>query len=249
MKAPANTDNRSIKLGGQQLEYRLTPSKTARHLRLRVGMRGIEVVHPLECQDREIANFLRVNEKWLINQVKRVERFSAVRKPVHKKGAEIFYRGERVPVIMREAPDWQGANQVFIEGNSIVIIKGRKSQTAPKKSLENWLRKQARIEIERQLEPVTRKLKRFPNQVYIKGQRTKWGNCSAKQNLSFNWRLIMAPDHVMKYLVVHESVHLAVPDHSQKFWLTVRSLCPEMEKAKQWLCVHGERLQSELDSL
>ena len=59
------------------------------------------------------------------------------------------------------------------------------------------------------------------------GQRTKWGNCSPLQNLSFNWRLIMAPEAVLRYLVTHEAVHLAVPDHSQEFWLTVRSLCPK----------------------
>jgi len=59
------------------------------------------------------------------------------------------------------------------------------------------------------------------------GQRTKWGNCSLLPNLSFNWRLIMAPEAVLRYLVTHEAVHLAVPDHSQEFRLTVRSLCPE----------------------
>jgi hypothetical protein len=74
------------------------------------------------------------------------------------------------------------------------------------------------------------------------GQRTKWGNCSALHNLSFNWRLIMAPDFVMRYLVTHEAVHLAVPDHSQRFWLTVQSLCPDMERARQWLGANSRQL-------
>jgi hypothetical protein len=55
------------------------------------------------------------------------------------------------------------------------------------------------------------------------------------RNLSFNWRPILAPHFVLRYLVTHEAVHLAVPNHSAKFWLTVQSLCPEMERAKQWL--------------
>src|SRR5436305_2288294 len=50
----------------------------------------------------------------------------------------------------------------------------------------------------------------------LMGQPTKWGNCSPLQNLSFNWRLIMAPETVLRYLVTHEAVHLAVPDHSQE---------------------------------
>ena len=80
-------------------------------------------------------------------------------------------------------------------------------------------------------------------------QRTKWGNCSQLQNLSFSWRLIMVPPMVLQYLVTHEAVHLAVPDHSARFWLTVQSLCPEMERAKQWLSRHGKRLPLRLDEL
>jgi predicted metal-dependent hydrolase len=79
------------------------------------------------------------------------------------------------------------------------------------------------------------------------GQRTKWGNCSSRGNLSFNWRLILAPDFVLRYLVTHEAVHLAVPDHSAKFWLTVQSLCRDTEKARQWLVRHARDLA--VDSL
>jgi len=56
----------------------------------------------------------------------------------------------------------------------------------------------------------------------------------------------MAPEHVLRYLVIHEAVHLAVPDHSAKFWLTVQSLCPETERAKQWLSANGRRIQGML---
>ena len=59
---------------------------------------------------------------------------------------------------------------------------------------------------------------------------------------SRNWRLILAPDFVLRYLVTHEVVHLAIPDHSAKFWLTVQSICPETERAKQWLSRHYEQL-------
>ncbi len=73
-------------------------------------------------------------------------------------------------------------------------------------------------------------------------QQTKWGNCSSLGNLSFNWRIIMAPDSVLGYLVAHEVVHLAVPDHSHKFWLTLQSLCPNAERARQWLSANSHRL-------
>ena len=86
-----------------------------------------------------------------------------------------------------------------------------------------------------------------PAGIYVMGQRTKWGNCSALRNLSFNWRLILAPEFVLRYLVTHEAVHLAVPDHSAKFWLTVQSLCPETERANQWLCARTHDLGVDLE--
>jgi predicted metal-dependent hydrolase len=91
--------------------------------------------------------------------------------------------------------------------------------------LELWLRREARRAINDQLSRITARLGCRPAQVYIMGQRTKWGNCSSRRNLSFNWRLILAPEFVLKYLVTHETVHLVIPDHSAKFWLTVQSLC------------------------
>jgi predicted metal-dependent hydrolase len=59
----------------------------------------------------------------------------------------------------------------------------------------------------------------------------------------------MAPDSVLRYLVTHEAVHLAVPDHSAKFWLTVQSLCRDTERAKQWLVANSDRLTIDLKTL
>jgi hypothetical protein len=135
----------------------------------------------------------------------------------------------------------------FIDGE-IVVRRGTGSQTPVARSLENWLRKQARTEIESHIAVVTARLQQRAQRIYVMGQRTKWGNCSARRNLSFNWRLILAPDFVLHYLVTHETVHLAIPDHSAKFWLTVQSLCRETERAKQWLCSHQAQLTVDLGS-
>lgn len=231
------------------MSYRLTRSKSARKLRVRVGVGGVEVVLPTGRQSEEIAEFLHANTEWIISQLERVERFRSVRRPRRKRAGEMLYRGQPITVRVEERADWQGANQVVFEQDCIVIVRGCASRTPAMKSLENWLRKQARAEIERQLEVVTRKLKRRPHKVFVMEQRTKWGNCSAMQNLSFNWRLILAPDFVLRYLVTHEAVHLAVPDHSRKFWLTLQSLCPETEKARQWLSTNADKLLIDLNQL
>jgi predicted metal-dependent hydrolase len=104
------------------------------------------------------------------------------------------------------------------------------------------LRKHARQDIGKRLATVTARMKRKPHRVYVMGQRTKWGNCSRKQNLSFNWRLIMAPPDVLNYIVTHEVAHLVEPYHSPKFWLLLRSQCPRFDSAKNWLHANHERL-------
>jgi predicted metal-dependent hydrolase len=117
------------------------------------------------------------------------------------------------------------------------------------KSLERWLRRSARTAIEAQAAAVAEKLAVEMGRIYIMDQRTKWANCSRRRNLSFSWRIIMAPDFVLKYLVTHEVVHLAVPDHSQRFWLTVQSICTDAERGRQWLAANGARLMVDLNEV
>jgi len=235
-----------IFLAGREVEYRLVQSKSAMKLRVRVGIGGVEVIQPAYRSDEDVNEFLRTNAAWIVGQLDRVSRFRDVRRPRQSQAGHILFRGERTDVRIQVDRKRMGHNRVAYEPGTIVILRGATGTTPPAKSLENWLRKQARSAIVGDLEPVTAKLKRAPEKLLIMGQRTKWGNCSALRNLSFNWRLVMAPEFVLRYLVTHEAVHLAIPDHSHKFWLTVRSLCPETERAKQWLCANGHKLLIDL---
>jgi predicted metal-dependent hydrolase len=163
---------------------------------------------------------------------------------------EILYRGERTLIRVEDTLHKSRGNHVSLVNGEIVVERSRGSTVPTWRSLENWLRRQARIEIEKHVRTVCARLRQSPRRIYIMGQimgqRTKWGNCSSQRNLSFNWRLIMAPEPVFRYLVTHEAVHLAVPDHSAKFWLTVQSLCRDTERAKQWLVANGDRLTVDL---
>lgn len=236
-------------VAGRQVDYRLVPSRSARKLRVRVGVSGVEVVQPEGRNGAQVSDFLQAHGNWILDQIDRIERFRKIRRPKSVTEGTILFRGEQTAVAVESHPNRGGANQVRHEGAKIVVIQTRQSATPPATSLENWLRNRARVELLKQLEVVARKLRRQPCKVFIMGQRTKWGNCSALHNLSFNWRLIMAPEFVLRYIVTHEAVHLAIPDHSKKFWLTVRSLCPETERAKQWLCTHADTLCVDLRTI
>ena len=238
-----------ILLGSRPVEYRIVRSKAASKLRVRVGPNGVEVVQPVARGQRDVPSFLRRNEVWIVEQLRRAEKLRGVRLAERRRPGEILFRGEPVRLVI-EATGTSGWSTTITQvDGEIVIRRGCGARTIMSRSLERWFRREARREIMRHLTAVTARLGREPGRVFVMGQRTKWGNCSARGNLSFNWRLILAPDSVLRYIVIHEAVHLAIPDHSAKFWLTVQSLCPGSERARQWLVRHQGQLTVDLETV
>lgn len=80
------------------------------------------------------------------------------------------------------------------------------------------------------------------HRITIRDQKTRWGSCSAKGTLSFNWRLMLAPPAVLDYVVVHELCHLTHMNHSKAFWALVESACPDYRTHRKWLKDHGQTL-------
>lgn len=81
--------------------------------------------------------------------------------------------------------------------------------------------------------------------ITIRDQKTRWGSCSSRGTLSFNYRLIFAPPRVLDYVVVHELCHLTHMNHSRDFWNMVASVMPDYKVYKNWLKEHGHELNLE----
>jgi predicted metal-dependent hydrolase len=235
-----------IHLSGRKVEYQVKRSKTARRLRVRVGLRGIQVIRPSARPDDDVTAFLNQNQDWILRALDGAGQLQTVVKQLNNDRRTILFRGQVTTIYIANSLSKAGPNKVALEHGEIHITRSVGSRTTPIRSLENWLRKQARLALQNHLTSILPRVRRQPGKIYVMEQRTKWGNCSALGNLSFNWRLIMAPDFVLRYLVTHEAVHLAIPDHSQRFWLTVQSLCPETERARQWLVANAHRLLTPL---
>ncbi|MEQ1616765.1 MAG: SprT family zinc-dependent metalloprotease [Terricaulis sp.] len=73
----------------------------------------------------------------------------------------------------------------------------------------------------------------------VKELRSRWGSCSADGVLSFSWRIVLAPPHVLEYLAAHEVAHLKEMNHSRRFWVLVRQCMPDFERGREWLHQHG----------
>ena len=244
-----SSTQRRIQLGSTTVDYNLVISKAAHQSRLRVGPSGVEVIQPVGSGVADASSFLLRNERWVLAQLERVSTLSSLRRPDSFQTGEILYRGESTLVRVVIADTKARGNLVSWSEGEITVQRGLYTITSAAHGLENWLRRKARSRIADLLNELTQRIPQRPGRIYVMDQRTKWGNCSSRGNLSFNWRLVLAPDYVLRYLVTHEAAHLAVPDHSAKFWLTVQSLCPDAERAKQWLSRHHAHLRVDLASI
>jgi predicted metal-dependent hydrolase len=133
--------------------------------------------------------------------------------------------------------------EVCINRNSTI----EDSRTAIEQALVSWLLRKAEEVIDERLKYYRDIVGVSYNRFCIKAQKTRWGSCSSKGNLNFNWRLIMAPQWVLDYVIVHELSHLRHMNHSKEFWNTVANYMPEYKKAVAWLKENGGSLKLQLE--
>jgi hypothetical protein len=105
------------------------------------------------------------------------------------------------------------------------------------------MRANARAEIEQVVLEQARRMNAKPKVISIRDQRTRWGSCSSRGNLAFNWRLVMAPPAVLQYVVVHELAHIFELNHSKDFWDIVAKYFPDYKKARTWLRKNASSLR------
>ena len=108
--------------------------------------------------------------------------------------------------------------------------------------VRDFLEREVRKDLARSVSHYTEKLGQGPKRITVRDTRSRWGSCTARGELNFSWRLILAPPLVLDYLVAHEMAHLREMNHSSRFWSLVGSLCPHVEEAERWLKRNGASL-------
>jgi predicted metal-dependent hydrolase len=131
-----------------------------------------------------------------------------------------------------------GRTRAHRRGDELLVPAGERQPDA----IERWYRSRARAEIGPRLDRATAALGRRHTTLSIRNQRTRWGSCSATGAMSFNWRLLLAPEPVLDYVVWHEACHLVVMDHSRRFWGLVEHHVPGYREPRRWLRQNGAAL-------
>ena len=131
---------------------------------------------------------------------------------------------------------------IKLSDGKLNISTPTKDQTILKNALQKWYKREAKKIIIKRLEFYKPKFSVEPGIIKIKEQKKRWGSCSSKGNIYFNWRAVMAPPPVIDYIIVHEMSHLIHRNHSDKFWKLVESILPDYKVRKKWLRDYGVRM-------
>ncbi|MEX1220449.1 MAG: SprT family zinc-dependent metalloprotease [Solirubrobacterales bacterium] len=109
-------------------------------------------------------------------------------------------------------------------------------------AIDRWYRREARERIEAVTAVEADRLELEPGRVTIRDQRTRWGSCSTSGTLSFNWRLVIGPGHALRYVVIHELIHIRHHNHSRAFWSDLTEALPDWKHSADWLKANERQL-------
>jgi predicted metal-dependent hydrolase len=190
-----------------------------------------------------VTQVLKGKKRWILGNLARYDGVSqaSVRQEITA-GDVVSYLGRQLMVVIK---GHRGVDVVKLERSKLSINRTFASGGL-NSVLEQWYRAQAATLIQEKVKKWGAELGLNHTRVTIRGQRTRWGSCSRKGNLSFNWKLMMAPEAVIDYVVIHELAHLKEMNHSQRFWRLVAQHCPKWRECKKWLRTHEAELNTVL---
>ncbi len=227
------------------MSYELRRSDRARNVRLKVSAEeGLLVVMPHDYDPERVPPILREKAEWICRQLAYFASAPAW-KPEGElgDGQTVLFEGRSLILRVKAAPEGARWSTVALSADTLSLSLHDRDRQAARRVLERWYRREARRRIEACMADLGGKSGIPSARVYVMDQRTRWGGCSRLGNLSFNWRLMMAPPEVLRYVVAHELAHLRERRHSPRFWLIVTGMVGDVEGPRRWLREHGGELR------
>jgi predicted metal-dependent hydrolase len=217
--------------GGGRAMLRVRRSSRARRFLLHVDVAGeAELVIPRRAAFSDGLAFARDKADWIERHLSKVPR------PVP------FADGCRFP-LLGETVRIRHVDQLFEDfwrKRSDLFVACRRPEVPAR--VEGWLRAEAARQIGARAGDKAARIDRTVARISVADTRSQWGSCTHKGNLNFSWRLVMAPEPVLDYVVAHEVAHLAELNHTRRFWSIVEGLCADAAGSRAWLRRNGAEL-------
>jgi predicted metal-dependent hydrolase len=204
-------------------------------LRIQATTREVILTIPPRGTLKEAGEFARKHGGWIAARLGRLPEAAPF-----ADGAVVPLRGVAHRIAHRRGARgtvWAEANP---DGERLLCVAGNAPHID--RRIGDYLRREAKRDLEAASVKFAAALGVSIKRVSVRDQSSRWGSCSTTGLLSFSWRLILAPSHVLDYLAAHEVAHLVEMNHSARFWRLVQRICPDHDRAKAWLEAHGADL-------
>ncbi len=228
---------KTITVDGTTLPVKMRRNARARRLIMRLNKAATEVTVTLPpgAGEADALRFAHEHAGWIAKRL--TERPASV---PFAPGALVPVRDERHVITHR--PGARGT--VWMEeseaGPPLLCVAGDEAHLA--RRTRDWLKREARSELRARCAYYGQTMGLTYKRVDLRDQTTRWGSCSSSGVLSFSWRLILAPVHVLDYVAAHEVAHLQEMNHGPRFWKLVEDALPTMNRSRQWLKKNGTNL-------
>lgn len=222
----------NVTVGEQAIPLLMRQSRRARCVFLRIDPTedAVELVLPRGISLREGLRFAEEKSGWILTTLAR----RAPRVPFSP-GAVVPYLGQ--DHVIEHRPEarggvWREAGCIRVSGH-IDFLPRR---------VRDWLKREALKVIAERARAKAALAGRPIKRIVLRDTTSRWGSCAPGGNMNFSWRLLLAPEPVLDYVVAHEVAHLVHHNHGRRFWRLVAKLTAEVEAPREWLRRHGERL-------
>lgn len=222
-----------------ELNYELNYSSKRRSVALQIADGKLTVRAPVGVSIADVNALIAKKQPWI---AKHLSQAQTQRTPAWLEQSCIPLLDNILPLQVRNASD----SGVLLSGGSVIVSLSKRVKATDAKLrqlLQHWYKHQASIWFGERVAFWQREMKVTSASLTIGHWKTKWGYCKSNAELGFNWRLMMAPEWVADYVVVHELAHLRHLNHSVHFWQLVQQHYPRHKDAKLWLKQNQHRLE------
>lgn len=202
----------------------------------------ITVTAPIGTSEERIVETVKGKASWIIQKIYSYKHMHYV--PINREfvnGESFMYLGRNYSLQIELDLSIKNIKVKLFRGKFIVTALNKNEEDI-RKAMEVWYRDRAKEVIGLKIKYYQRFFSIVPTDIKVKEQKKRWGSCTSKNELLFNWRCIMAKANALDYIIVHEMCHMYHKDHSKEFWGLVASILPDYEIRKEWLKNYGVKM-------
>jgi len=226
-------------------EYKVMRRPNRKTAAVSVKDSSVRVHVPQRTSDKRVEEIVRRKARWIREKLRYNREVRQSYRPKEYVSGEAFqYLGKnyRLKVVDGNSKDVSLVNgRFYVQIPDTLTGKTRDHRIVSR--LTVWYQQHALEHLQEKVRRFSAQLVVQPSHVGIKNYRSRWGSCTSRGEVYFNWRIIMAPQRIVDYVVAHEVCHLVHHNHSQEYWKLLESVIPGYRECKDWLKVNGQVLE------